>query len=187
MKAILKEYSQKFDEYDKDNSKTISVDEFLELYRDFEEDPNKTKEEAQVVFDGIDINDDKTLSKEEFLNTVKYFKTNDKLNKFKLYFRSFDKDRSRTLEAEEIFEYFKFCGKPITLEQAKHFITQFNTRRKLTGLTFAQLYKLLTEIDIDPDTDPYDGKLPLKKNLCNFYTLLTCILLFALFFLPHLY
>jgi Ca2+-binding EF-hand superfamily protein len=162
MEEILEECAQKFDEHDKDGSGEISFDEFVYLYRDIEDDQSRTEEEARVVFDGIDINNDKSLSKKEFLDLVKAMKTNDTLFLYKMSFRSFDPDRSRSLEADEIVTYFNFCGRKTNKKQAERLIAKENPGGD--SLTFAQLYSKLTGEEIDPDTDPYDGQIPWTKE-----------------------
>nr|AGM32360.1 EF-hand family protein [Coptotermes formosanus] len=162
--AILDEYSKKFDEHDKDHSDAIDIDEFLHLYRDVENDPSKTMEEAVIIFNGIDINNDKTISKKEFLDLVTGIRNDDKLFMYKMFFRSFDPDRSRSLEAEEIATYFTFCGHNTNTQQAERLIKKYNPDGKKDSLTFAQLFKELTNTDIDPDTDPYDGQIPWPKE-----------------------
>nr|AGM32359.1 EF-hand family protein [Coptotermes formosanus] len=152
-------YSRKFDEKDKDNSKTIDRDEFLFLYRDIEGDDTKTQTEADIIFNGIDIDNSNTLSKDEFLDLVKSIKGGDKQYLHKMVFRSFDKDRSKTLEAEEIVAYSEFCKKAKTKEEAEELVKKYNPDGKGKGLTFPQLYEELTGVKIDPKTDPYDGKL----------------------------
>jgi Ca2+-binding EF-hand superfamily protein len=142
----IKYFSDKFDEYDKDNSGFLKLDKFVSLYRDLENDQNKTKKEAEVVFNGIDINNDKKVLKDEFLDLVKSNKGDDKLFLFKVIFRSFDANRSRTLEVNEIMKYSEFCKNPMTKEQAEQFIQARNIDDQKKTLTFAQLYKLLTEI-----------------------------------------
>nr|AGM32364.1 EF-hand family protein [Coptotermes formosanus] len=159
-------YSQKFDEHDKDKSGFISPKEFVTLYRDIENDQNKTEEESKILFDGIDIDGNGKMSKDEFLGLVKTVKTSDKLALFKIAFRAFDKDRSRSLEAKEVVEYSKFCKAPVTKEEAEKIILEKNPDGKTKGLNFPQLYKIVAGEDIDELTDPYDGREVKKSGCC---------------------
>jgi hypothetical protein len=61
----------------------------------------------------------------------------------------------------EIIRYNSFCNKTsIKKAQVEQIIQKYNPGKE--GLTFAQMYKVLTGITIDPNTDPYDGKLERK-------------------------
>jgi Ca2+-binding EF-hand superfamily protein len=64
--AVLKDYSRKFDDYDKDHLGHIVFEQFKELYREIENDPNKSVKEAKIAFDGIDFNNDKLIKKNKF-------------------------------------------------------------------------------------------------------------------------
>jgi Ca2+-binding EF-hand superfamily protein len=160
----IKYFREKFDEYDHQKSGHIGIDEFLLLYRDCECDQNKTKEEAQITFNALDISNQNCISKEEFVYLAKSIKSEDKNYLYKMLFKAFDKNRSKFLEADELIDYMKFCKKHITKAQAEVIIKNKNHGNG-KGISFAQLYKFLTHQEIDPNTDPYDGKL-LKRGCC---------------------
>jgi Ca2+-binding EF-hand superfamily protein len=81
----------------------------------------------------------------------------------KLIFRAFDKDRSRSLSADEIKQIGQYTGNPKTDAEVKQAILK-HTGKGDGQLTFAQATRLLTGATIPADADPYEGKL--KSGSC---------------------
>jgi Ca2+-binding EF-hand superfamily protein len=79
---------------------------------------------------------------------------------FKMFFRSFDYDWSKSLKVDEFVAYSTYCGYPIKKTQAKRLIRKHNPDGKKQSLTFTQMYKEITGQSIDSDVDPYDGQVP---------------------------
>lgn len=156
----IDKFMSKFDELDEEDDGVMGINEFLVLYREIMGQPDLTRADAEVIFRGIDIDGNGYVSRDEFHDMVVSAVKKDFLSQYKMLFRSFDTDRSRTLSANEIVELCNYIGKEFTREQAEFAIQRSGSRT----LTFAQLYKLLTRQEIDPSTDPYDGKL--KKSSC---------------------
>jgi Ca2+-binding EF-hand superfamily protein len=155
-------FSAEFDKYDKESNGKISKNDFLFLYRALETDETKEREESDIIFNGIDIESTEFIAKNEFLNLVKQFKERNMLFLYKIVFRSFDKDKSKTLNPDEIVDYMIFCKKSITRKAAETEIMRFGAKE----LNFAQMHYILTGKTIDPDIDPYDGMLERKKTSC---------------------
>jgi Ca2+-binding EF-hand superfamily protein len=158
---ILRFYSCEFDKVDIQHKNKLEPSEFLILYRLIENDQTRTLDEAKVIFRGIDFKDTGFVTKDAFLDLVKGLKSKNKDYLFKLIFRSFDVDRTRTLNPDEIVEYTKFCGNPLTRNEVVAAIERYGTKK----INYAQLYNILTDEIIDPDTDPYDGQLRSKTCL----------------------
>jgi hypothetical protein len=157
----IKYFLKLFDDADTDGKDQIDKNKFTELYRQIEADNNKTEEEAQIVFDGIDIDNNQFCSREEFDAMVKAILGGDEVYLLKMIFRSFDKDRSRSLDKKEISRYSKFIGQ----EKSETEIEQFVQEKGKDGkVNFYQLVKYLKGKDIPKDTDPYNGKIPLTSE-----------------------
>jgi Ca2+-binding EF-hand superfamily protein len=118
---------------------------------------------AQLYFDGIDIDGSKKIGRDEFKAFVAAALKKDTDYTIKLVFRAFDKDRSRNLDAKEVKQIGEYIGRPMTDEEVGAGIERI-AGKKDAKLTYAQVVKLLTNKDIDPNTDPYDGKL--KSKCC---------------------
>jgi Ca2+-binding EF-hand superfamily protein len=117
----------------------------------------------QHYFDGIDIDNSKAVGGDEFTAFVVAALSGDKNYTLKLIFRAFDKDRSRALDAAEVKAVGKYAGTELSDEEIQAGIEKI-TGKKDGTLSYAQVVKLLTGTEIDPTTDPYDGKL--KKSGC---------------------
>jgi Ca2+-binding EF-hand superfamily protein len=69
-----------------------------------------------------------------------------------MFFRAFDEDRNGILDQSEFINALSFAQHQFTAEQEKAIFGK-------ETWTFADFYKFHTSNDIDPETDPYDGKL----------------------------
>ena len=155
-------FEKKFDDIDTKKTGKMDKATFNTLYNELE-GKEMPREESDVMFDGIDIDNSGKVTKQEFMDLVRAIVNNNELYKIKLVFRAFDKDRSSLLDLKEVISIVKYTGKEITDEQAQTFVEN-QTGKKNGKISFANLYKLLTDKDIDPKTDPYDGKL--KSGCC---------------------
>jgi Ca2+-binding EF-hand superfamily protein len=159
--AQLKPFLEKFDAADTKQKGEIDFAAFRPLIGELIGNDDATM--AQRYFDGIDIDGSKTISKEEFKAFLVATLTTDTDYTIKLVFRAFDTDRSRNLDANEIKQIGDYIGRPMTDEEVTTAIERI-AGKKNAKLTYAQIVKLLTNKDIDPNTDPYDGKL--KSKCC---------------------
>lgn len=150
----------KFDQYDKKKKGKIDYSAFKALFTEVAgSDDEKT---CKLYFNGIDVNRNGDVSKEEFTEFVNNVK--DPSYTIKMAFRAFDEDKSGNLNSKEVLEIAKYAGADLTEEQVQEKI-QSITGDKKGKLTYAQVVKMITGKDIDPKTDPYDGKL--KSSCCN--------------------
>jgi Ca2+-binding EF-hand superfamily protein len=150
------EFLAKFDAADADHNGTIDPVEFQVLFADIMD--NSTEDAASLYFRGIDINGDGVIDKDEFEEFVRAALENDQAYSLKLVFRAFDEDRSYLLEAPEIRKITKYVGHELDDAAIAEGIQRI-TGTPDGGLSFAQVVKLLLDLDIPADADPYDGKL----------------------------
>ena len=157
-------FDAKFAEHDKNKKGSLNKEQFVAFYLDLG-GPFGEASKLDVLFDGIDIDNSKLVTKQELLDFIDAALNNDMLTIFKIVFRAFDKDRSSILDVNEIVELVKFSDMQMTIEEAKQAVEEI-TGQKDGQVTFAVLYKLMTSTEIDPKTDPYDGKLkkPAEKK-----------------------
>ena len=158
----LQPFLAKFDEIDTKKKGVLDLAQFKKLFPEVM-GGELTDDTAEMYFRGIDIDNSKTVSRQEFGEFVKAALDRDSLYTIKLAFRSFDKDRSKSLDAAEVKGIATYVGRDMTDEEVAA------AMEKLTGkskgkLTYPQVVKMITGKDIDKDADPYDGKL--KSSCC---------------------
>jgi Ca2+-binding EF-hand superfamily protein len=159
--AQLAPFLAKFDAADTKKKGEIDFAAFKPLIRELlGKDDEKT---AQLYFDGIDIDGSKRVGRPEFKAFIAAALTKDADYTIKLVFRAFDKDRSRTLDAIEVKQIGEYVGWTMTDAEVSTGIERI-AGKKDAKLTYAQVVKLLTNKDIDPNTDPYNGRL--KSKCC---------------------
>jgi Ca2+-binding EF-hand superfamily protein len=159
--AQVKPYLDKFDAADAKKKGQIDYAAFKPLIGELlGKDDDRT---AQVYFDGIDIDGSKQIGRDEFKAFVVAALTKDTNYTLKLVFRAFDKDRSRELDAKEIKEVGRYVGRELTDEEIETGIQRVGGK-KGGKLKYSQVVKLITNKEVDPNTDPYDGKL--KSGCC---------------------
>jgi Ca2+-binding EF-hand superfamily protein len=140
---------------------TLDLAGFKALFAEVLGDPNE--EVAEIYFHGIDIDDSKEIDRAEFKEFVIASLKGDRIYALKMVFRAFDRDRSRTLDADEIKLIAKQTG--ATMDDADIDKGMLKMTGKKNGtLKYAQVVKLLTGQDVPADSDPYDGKL--KSSSC---------------------
>jgi Ca2+-binding EF-hand superfamily protein len=149
-------FLKKFDEADTNNSGKLGLSEFIAFFPEII--PGQNDEAARTYFRGIDINGDGTVAKDEFRAFVVAALTKDKTYTLKLVFRAFDVNRNNLLEVGEIKQIGQYVGAELDDAAIEEGIERIGGQGK-TGLNFAQVVKLLLDIDIAEDTDPYDGRL----------------------------
>jgi Ca2+-binding EF-hand superfamily protein len=151
----------KFDEADTRKTGNLEFPAFKVLFSEVLGNPDEST--AHLYFDGIDIDNSKSVSRDEFKDFVVAALKGDKVYTLKLVFRAFDKDRSQALDVAEVKAIGKYVGSQLTDQEVEAGMVRL-TGKKNGVLSYAQVVKLLTGQDIEPTTDPYDGKL--KKSGC---------------------
>jgi Ca2+-binding EF-hand superfamily protein len=124
---------------------------------------NSDEAVAELYFRGIDIDNSKSIDREEFKDFVAASLNRDSVYALKMVFRAFDTDRSRSLDASEIKSIARQTHSGATDADIDVGLLKMTGKRNGT-LKFSQVVKLLTGQEVDPDTDPYDGKL--KNSGC---------------------
>jgi len=160
MEDRVNDLCQKFDSFAKKGH--IDLPAFHDLNCQLEQKPIQ-ESESRMVFNGIDIDNSKLISKQEFVEYIRAVLDNNQVQIFKIVFRAFDKNRNRVLEPSEVAEICRFANKELTPAELDVAIETL-TGSKQGKITFPQLLKFITGMEIDPKTDPYDGKL--KSGCC---------------------
>jgi large subunit ribosomal protein LP2 len=167
-----------FKKHDADNSGQLNFDEFNIFMRacfnsDLDQDPegdvqegeeyDANKRQMEFLYKGMDIDGSNTLAQEEICQCFAALKENNFKWLMKILFRGADKDRSRKVSIAELKDVISMCGSSMNEEEFQN-RCQVELGKEVKELTFAQFYKVITGDDIDPKTDPYDGKL--KSKCC---------------------
>jgi len=154
--AQVDAFMAKFDAADADRSGALKFSEFQVLFAELMN--NTDPAAAELYFNGIDINGDKSVAKDEFKAFAVAALNRDQEYTLKLVFRAFDKDRSNSLEAAEVKSIGRYVGRELSDEEVAAGIERYAGAGQ-TSLNFAQVVNLLLNVEIPPDTDPYEGKL----------------------------
>ncbi|OHS93640.1 EF hand family protein [Tritrichomonas foetus] len=152
----------KFDEQDTKKKGVLELAAFKKLFPEVM-GGEFNEETAEMYFRGIDIDNSKSVSRQEFSDFVKAALDKDATYTIKMAFRSFDKDRSKNLDAKEVKAIAGYVGRDMTDEEVAAAMEKLTGKSKGT-LTYPQVVKMITGKDIDKDADPYDGKL--KSSCC---------------------
>ncbi|EAY04630.1 EF hand family protein [Trichomonas vaginalis G3] len=158
----IKAIEARFDALDEGRDGKMKPAEFKVLYDDLE-GRETTREESDIMFRGIDIDGSGEITKKEFMDMVNAIVKKDEKYQYKMIFRAFDKDRSRSIDVNEIIAIQKFRGKEVTKEEVQKFLLE-ETGKSTGKLNFALFYKCLTGKFTPKETDPYDGML--KSKCC---------------------
>jgi len=147
-------FVEMFNQFDKDGSGELCYEEYKQFLFQYEE-AELPEDQCDFYFRGSDVDGMKKISQNELWALVEALDTKDQLAINKLFFRAIDKDRSGKIDAEEFITLAKMNGIEMTLEKAQHHINKI-TGGADTKLTFAQMHKKLTKVEIDPATNPYE-------------------------------
>jgi Ca2+-binding EF-hand superfamily protein len=122
---------------------------------------------ADLYFDGIDIERSNTIGKEDFRIFAVALLQRATDYSIKLLFRALDKNRLSRLDAADVTKIAECLGRPMDAQTAADRIESI-TGSKTAKLNYAEIVKVIMNKDIDPNTDPYDGKVPKKdsKSTC---------------------
>ena len=167
-----------FKKHDADSSGELNMDEFYTFMKacfltDLDQDPDGDVQEGdeydadrkqmEFLYKGMDIDGSNSLSEDEICECFAALKENNFKWLMKILFRGADKDRSRKVSIAELKDVVSMCGSNLSEEDFKNrCVVELGKETK--ELTFAQFYKVITGDEIDPKTDPYDGKL--KSKCC---------------------
>lgn len=161
MSEPIQPFLDKFDEIDKKKKGALDLASFKQLFPQIM-GGNPTDEMAEMYFTGIDIDNSGQVSRDEYEEFVQANLDQDETYLIKMAFRSFDKDRSNSLDSSEIKAISRYIGREMTDDQISAAMQSY-TGKKSGTLSFAQIVKMITGKDIPEDTDPYDGKLGKSK------------------------
>jgi hypothetical protein len=154
--ALLRDFLGDFDVADVTGEGRIDFDAFKPLIARLLQ--NDSKETAKRYFDGIDFLRTGEISKEEFKALVEA----DATGKIRLLFRAFDQSRSRVVDAADVKRIGEDAGVPIAGDAGARI--ESITGSRAGRLNYAQVVKVVTNRDIEPTTDPYDGQLPARAT-----------------------
>ena len=169
-----------FKKHDADKSAELNMDEFYNFMKacfltDLDQDPdgdvqegeeyNADRRQMEFLYKGMDIDGSNSLSEDEICECFAALKENNFDWLMKILFRGADKDRSNKVSIAELKDVISMCGSSMNEEDFKN-RCEVELGKEVKELTFAQFYKVITGKDIDPKTDPYDGKLKKKSGCC---------------------
>lgn len=152
---LLGKFMAKFDAADEQKKGSLDKTQFAAVLKQLMDASDET---VELYFHGLDVCNNNTVSRDEFESFVKACLTRDPEYTFKLGFRGFDKNRSRTLGVSEILALAKYTGSELTEEEARLCLKR-TTGKEDGEMTYAMLVKILTGKEVADDADPYDGKL----------------------------
>lgn len=161
---IVLDLEKKYEELDPGKKDKLPKDKFYEIIKLIPKNENISRENSDVIFRGIDFNNQGYISKFDFLSYVKAELYNDELNQYKIIFRAFDKNKDGALTMDSIVEIGKFANKRLSKKEVE-LTLENETGSKNGKITFPVFYKMMTNYDIDPKSDPYDGRLK-SSSLC---------------------
>jgi len=117
------EFKEAFNEFDKDNSGTISTDELLYVMRSIGQNP--TEDEVLELVMESDLNGDGTIDFEEFVEMMKKKSTEeDHREDLREAFRIFDKDKSGYIDGKEIILVTGTLGQALSDEELEAFMAE---------------------------------------------------------------
>merc|ERR1712180_46158 len=114
------EFKEAFNEFDKDNSGTISTKELLQVMRSIGKNP--TEDEVLELVMESDLNGDGTIDFSEFLEMMKRKSSEtDQMESLKEAFKIFDKNKSGHIEAKELKAVTTTLGQSLSSEEFEAF------------------------------------------------------------------
>jgi Ca2+-binding EF-hand superfamily protein len=151
----LQRFMARFDDVDSEKFGELNLTKFKKLFAEVMTISND--DAAEMYFKGMDVENNKTVKREEFEVFVKAVLERNHNYAIKMMFRAFDNNSCGFLGREEIKQMAKYAGRELSNEEVS------SALKKTTGdengsLTYAQVVKLMTGEDIDPKSDPYDGR-----------------------------
>jgi Ca2+-binding EF-hand superfamily protein len=157
-------YMMEFEQIDTEKTGRLTIERFSKLF-DSVMGGDTPDGSAAMYFKGIDIDNNRYVERDEFREFVVASLKKDLDYVIKMAFRAFDRDANGLLDADEIRSIARYIGMNLTDEQLAESMKKV-TKKEGASLTFANVVKLITGRDIDPNTDPYDGKKATKSGCC---------------------
>ena len=152
---------------DDDNSKSISLPEFIKACRDFRVGINE--DNVPIVFDLFDTNHDGTLNIDEFLMAIRGELNDYRTSLVERAFRKIDKDSSGMIEFDDIKDLYNASKHPDVIQGRKsedqilmefletfemHHSVKFQQTRD-SKITLEEFLEYYTNISVSIDNDDY--------------------------------
>lgn len=167
-KRNLEERRERFEKYfkqhDQDDTGKLNFDDFKKFLKQYNKKEMRDRE-YEFLFRGMDIDRNEFVDKEELWKVVEAMHSKDKIYMNKIFFRGVDSDRDRLIDSTDFVTMAEMNNILMTKTQAEEKIKDITDGKE--KLNFIQMYKILTDDDIEDDTDPYDNKIPGQINEKN--------------------
>jgi len=154
-----------FDKADAAKTGTIDQQKFTDLF------PQVTRKDdpelAELYFKGIDVHNTGAVRKDEFKQFAIGMLVKDQPFALRLLFCGLDTLRSSKLGAEDIKTIAHYIGQPGITDDAISEVVEKTTGQADGVMSYAQIARLLLDVEVPAEADPYDGRLnPANSSKC---------------------